>query len=432
VKQGFAAFAVALVAAVTLFGASDARGEELRETAARVADKWREAGATVSTAPPRFLNDDGTIAIPIPEGRAECVTIVLVGARGLSFHARIGGEPEADDRTARASSIAGALAIARCGGGAIKRLAVTSDAGRGVVETIVAYSGAPLPSLRAVLPERTGGVIPQSPEPGDLPPLPSQDKRADVADARARRDGGTVLPRVTWNTGADGAGSSTLTLTPGCHRIELFAVDPRTASAPRAPSRGGRIDLDAELRDADDGRLLARDRTDAPDAHLELCPGEEARVEIVFAGAPRDSSIMVAHATWAIPPMLPETWGNEARARMAHALLARRILAPREAPVMLAQGGAGTTPVAFALEPGACYVAAVAGVSGQTKGIGIRAQVGARESTDDRNPNEAAGAVTFCALERTRATLQVEARGTALVWGLALFRVASGVWEVAR
>jgi hypothetical protein len=117
---------------------------------------------------------------------------------------------------------------------------------------------------------------------------------------------------------------------------------------------------------------------------------------------------------------------------MAHALLARRILAPKQTPVMLAQGGAGTTPVPFAIEPGACYVATVAGVSGQTKGIGIRAQVGARESTDDRNPNEAAGAVTFCAFERARATLQIEARGTALVWGLAVFRVASGIWEIAR
>jgi hypothetical protein len=115
-----------------------------------------------------------------------------------------------------------------------------------------------------------------------------------------------------------------------------------------------------------------------------------------------------------------------------HGRLARKIAPPREAAVMLVQGGAGVTTVPLAIEPGACYVASVAGVSGQTKGIGVRAHVGARESTDDRNPNEAAGAVSFCAFDRARATLDVEARGTSMVWGLAVFRVGSGVWEVAR
>jgi hypothetical protein len=58
--------------------------------------------------------------------------------------------------------------------------------------------------------------------------------------------------------------------------------------------------------------------------------------------------------------------------------------------------------------------------------------VGARQASDERGVNDEAGALAFCAGEDTRARVEVEARGTALAWGLAVFRIESRVWEVER
>ncbi len=410
-------------------GVREARAD-LRTDATRVADQWRAAGATVSISAPRFLSEDEKVSLLLPRGDAECVSVALVGARGMSFHAKISGADDGDDdRATRAASVAGALSISRCGGSPIRRLVLDSDAGRGAVETVVGFSKSPLPPLRVVLPERTGGAIPTAPDAGDLPALPPPEKRADVAEARARRDGGSVQARAHWSAGTDGSGSGKLTLDAGCHRLELFAPEGRAA---RTPSRRGRLDVDAELRDELDDRVLARDRSDAPDAHLEACVGEETHVNVVFAGSSPDASVLVTHLTWPIPEHIPRAWGPDARARMTHVMLARHVAAPRKDAVLLASGGAQVTPVPIAIEPGGCYLAVVAVVQGQPKGIGLRARVGAREMSDDRGSADSAGAVAFCAIDRRRALIEVDARGTGMAWGLAVFRVESGVWDVPR
>jgi hypothetical protein len=413
-------------AAFSLAGGAHA---ELREDAARVAEQWKNAGGAVSVVPPRFLSEDETVSVLLPRGEGECINVALVGARGMSFHARVSGaEDEPEDQATRASSVAGALSITRCGGSLVRRLVLVSDAGRGALETVVAFSKAPLAPVRVALPERTGGALPTAPDPGELPALPPPEKRADVAEVRARRDGGAVQPRGHWQAASDGTGNAKISLAAGCHRIELFAPEGRGARA----SRRGRLDVDAELRDEVDDRVLARDRSDAADAHLDACVGEETRATIVFAGAPPDAQVLATHLAWPIPERVPSTWGPDARARMAHVMLARHVAPPRGDAVMQAMGGAQVTPVPIAIEPGACYLAVVAVVQGQSKGIGLRAMVGARETTDDRGTADSAGAVAFCAGDRRRALLEVDARGTGMAWGLALFRVQSGAWEMAR
>jgi hypothetical protein len=420
---------VGLVAASIAAGvASTASARaELRELANGVADQWRGAGAEIVAGTPRFLTEDEVVSVAVPSNAAACVSILFVGARGLSFHVRVAGEDD-DDRGSRVTSVAGALVLSRCGGPAIGRVTLTSDGGRGAIETLIAFSPSALPGLRAVLPERTGGALPAAPEPGDLPPLGAPEKRADVAEARAKRDGGVVEPRTISTAGVDGSGATAITLAPGCHKIEVFARDLR---GPKAP-RHARLDLDAELRGEVDDRLLARDRTDAPDAHIETCVGDELNANLVYAGAPGDAPVVVTHVSWALPQHLPDVWGSDARARMAHALLARHIAAPHAAPVYEVAGGSGTTPMSFPTEPGGCYLAVVAVATGQLKGIGLRALVGAFESTDDRSATEGASAVAFCARDRASASLEVDARGTSTSWGLAVFRVASGIWEVRR
>jgi hypothetical protein len=406
---------------------------ELRESVERLAEAWRAVGASVVVDKTRFLNDDTddqrpvVVVLPeLPEG--ECTTVVLMGARGLGFHVRflgaagLGGE---DSEGKRVPSAAGAVSIERCGE-APKRLIVASDSGRGALETVVARSSQPLPPLRTVLPERSGGLLLPMSEPGQLPPQPSPEKRADLMETRAQRDGALIATRATWAAGVDGAGAGELTLAPGCHVVQLFAVDPRAAH----PGRRGKLDLDAEMRDGSDDRMLARDRTDAPDAQLSVCVGDETHVGVLFAGSPPGAPVLVAHAAWTLPAHLPALWGSETRGRMAHVLLARHLTSLPGDAVQLAQGGYGLTPVPLSIEPGACYLAVVTLVKETARSLGLRVHVGTSDAADDRGIDQDGAAVAFCAGSGTHALADVEARGTPLLgWGLALYRLQSGIWE---
>ncbi len=410
---------------------ASAQGDALQAAAARVADEWGTAGADVERIPARFLyeNDTMTLAVASPgAGGRACTTIALLGARGLSFHARIvdAEDEQGDDPDSRIASMAGVLEISSCDEGPIERLRVTSDAGRGAIEGVIARSAKPLSGLRTALPERSGGVLPPPPDAGPAPLLPSPRERAELAEARARRDGAAIEPRAGWAASGDGSGDVKLELQPGCHRVELFAAESR---AQRGAGRRRRLDLDAEIRDEDD-ELLARDRTDSPDVRLDVCVGDPTTSTVIFAGAPPGTPLVATHASWPIPEHLPVAWGTEPRARMARALLARHATAPREDAVVLYAGPSGATPVPVPIEPGACYLAAAAVTHGHAHGLGLRVAVGARDARDERTSDDDAGVVAFCAGDRDRALVTVEARGVSLSWGLAVFRVASGAWAL--
>jgi len=211
--------------------------------------------------------------------------------------------------------------------------------------------------------------------------------------------------------------------------LQLFAMDPRSLR----PGARGRLDLDAEMHDADDERLIARDRSDAPDATLSKCVGQTTRVQVTFAGAMAGSPVLVTHFTWPLPEHLPTLWGADAQARMGHVLLVRHLPALRQDPGLLVQGGYGLTPVPLPLEPGACYVAVATLVKEQARSIGLRVRIGATDAGDDRGIDDDGAAVAFCAGDTSRASAVVEARGMPLLgWGLALYRVQSGVWGAPR
>jgi hypothetical protein len=401
----------------------------LHESIERLAEAWRAQSPAVVVDKARFLVDESDerhpLMIPIPElPEGECTTVALLGSRGLSFHVRWteGGE----DEPKRIPSVAGALSLERCAGTAPpRRLIVSSDSGRGTIETIVARSSNPLPSLRTVLPERAGASLAAGAEPGTLPPLPAPERRAEIAELRAKRDGASVEGRASWRAGIDGTGAAEETLGAGCHSLELFALDPRAAH----PNRRGKLDLDAEMRDLAGDRLLARDRTDAPDALLAACVGEPTQVGVVFAGSPPGASVLVTHVAWQLPAHLPDLWGNEARARMAHVLLARHVVSLPRAPALLAEGGSGITSIPLSIEPGGCYLAVATLVREAARTIGVRVRVGGFSAADDRGVDDDGAAVAFCAGNRESALADVEARGTPLLgWGFALYRLQAGVW----
>lgn len=423
------------VFAVLALAARPARADS-REVADRVVEQWRDTGGHVTPLPTRFVFDDETVVIPIPaadESSGGCTHIALIGARGLSFRARISdatSDPLVPEVGGRATSVAGVVELRRCGAGRVVRyVVVTSDAGRGALEVVVAHAPSALPALTAVVPERTGGALPPVPEAGALPVLPPPEKRAEIAEARAKRDGARIDPRTPLHAGDDGGGETELALEPGCHRVEVFARDPRADRV----GRRFRLDVDAELRDLPPGdRVLARDRTEAPDARLEACVGKRTQVNLVFAGAPPNGELTSTMASWPLPERLPQLWGAVTRSKMARVMFARHVAVPVDDPVYLAQGSSGTTPFPVPVETGACYLAVVALTHGHARSLQIRTVVGARESTDERGAVEEAALSAFCVNAHESARVEVHSRGTGVGWGLAVFRVKSGVWEAGR
>ena len=322
------------------------------------------------------------------------------------------------------------IELRRCGGTrAIRHIVVTSDAGRGALEVVVARAPSALPLLTSVIPERTGGALPPVPDTGALPALPPIEKRAELAEARGKREGAHIEARTVLRAGDDGAGEGELALGAGCHRVELFARDP---SAIR-PGRRFRLDVDAELRDpGNSDHVLARDRTEAPDARLEACVGKSTRLNLVFAGAPPNGELTSTLASWPLPQHLPALWGAATRSKMARIMFTRHVVTPESDPVFLAEGSSGTTPFPLSVEVGGCYLAVVALTHGHARSLQIRTVVGARESTDERGAAEEAALSAFCVNAQESARLEIHARGTGVGWGLALFRVKSGVWEAGR
>jgi hypothetical protein len=59
----------------------------------------------------------------------------------------------------------------------------------------------------------------------------------------------------------------------------------------------------------------------------------------------------------------------------------------------------------------------------------LRAAVGASEYADERGTPDGAALVAFCTHDRDGVRLTVDARGSALAWGLALYRTNGGLWE---
>ena len=171
----------------------------------------------------------------------------MIAARGLSFH--VG---EGDDESDRSYSVGSTLEIDTCEPTA-SSIRIKSDAGRGAVEIVVARSASPMPSLRAVLPERVGGTLPPNVDPGPVPALPSPEKRADAAEATARRDGGAVPQRAEWrrrqrqrhrrrahaasSAGVTGSSSSRRSRSPGDASSGSTSTRSSTTSRARRSSR---------------------------------------------------------------------------------------------------------------------------------------------------------------------------------------------------
>ncbi len=211
----------------------------------------------------------------------------------------------------------------------------------------------------------------------------------------------------------DGAGEKDLVLDEGCHRIDLLG--PTLATSARPP------DIDAMIVDRATSAPLASDRTESADATLELCVGHRAAVQLHFAGAPaREQRSRCCTRARRCRLDCRSTGGR----RLADTW--RRLCAPTACARSAALRSTthwvscGVTALPVRVEPGACYVAAVAALRGDEQGLALAASAG---TEDHQNQTDASGtALAFCARASTTALIEIDARGHGLVWLFALWQ----------
>lgn len=413
----------ALVALAICTAAGAARAE-LQNDVEHLASVWRRERVEVREFPPRLLERNESKLLLLPDEATStrprgCTTVVALGAVSTSFVLRFAAPLDPSQRSAGEwprISVAGVAEVTRCGDqrGSLSRLVVEMRSPRAVVQIVVARSLAPLASVDDVLVERNPGPLAAPTASGPRPLLGPLSVRAKTIEALARRRGAEKQERRLLIADGEGAGDVDLVFAPGCHRIDLLG--PAAATTPRPP------DIDAVLADRATGAVLASDRTESADASLRLCVGERRPVQLHYAGAPPRDTVTMLHALTPLPAGLPARWGALARGRMAEALERHHLRALGDALVYDSLGVVGVTALPVEVEPGACYVAAVAALRGNSQGIALAASAGA-----DNHENQTTGngtALAFCARTTHTALLEVEARGQGVVWLAALWQTA--------
>jgi hypothetical protein len=234
-----------------------------------------------------------------------------------------------------------------------------------------------------------------------------------AAEARARRDGAREFTRDSVQGSPRGGGSMRRVFEAGCYRVAVFAE----------PGAEGELSSDLsimpELGAA--AALIGVERGDGFGAAVEFCQGERDSSGLRFAGAAPNARIWALSSRYALPEGLPESWGGGGRARMA-AVLRRYSARVSGTPVDQALGVQGPTLMPVAIEPGACYVAALTTVQGQAFALALGAQIGAVSAQNRMAPGSNGTLVSFCAGGQSQAKIEADARGANLTWLFALWQ----------
>jgi hypothetical protein len=321
-------------------------------------------------------------------------------------------------------SIAGAVLLSQCGAArdAFLRLAIELRVARSAVEAVVAVGDGPALPIAEALPERASGPVAPLADPGPRSVLDPLAVRVRHADQRVRTTGPAAVHVQAFAAEPDGTGREVVRLEEGCHRIEIFAE-----LSGRSP-----IDLDAELREAATERLIARDRSDSSDVRLELCAGHATAADLVFAGAPGPVQVLLMDALYPLPKGVPSTWGPRARGGLAAAFY-RRKMPPVEAdPIEQKLGVAGLTSLPIAIDPGSCYVAALATIRGDPRSVSLSARIETRVAYDSNAGIQDSAGLAFCSGGAERAYFDVEVRGSAVAWVLAVWQLGSRPFDEGR
>jgi len=405
---------------------------DLASEAQDLTRRWASAGFRTVRLPPVFLEHGRGRPVRLPDaaydpGRPSCTTIAFLAGRSTDFVVRVdpihtlkhhssGGHAE--------RSVAGAVLISECGAArdAFARLSIELRVARSALETVIAIGETPAPPIGQTLPERASGPAAPLADPGPRGQVEPLATRARRAEDRAKNQGAMGIRTQSFTAEHDGSGRELVRLEEGCHRIELFAELSGKQS----------IDLDAEMRETTSERLVARDRSDAPDARLELCAGSSMGVDLVYAGAPGPVQVMFLDALYPLPKGAPTIWGARARAALSSALWRRKLPPIDDPPIEQRLGVAGMTSMPIPIEPGSCYVAALGTIRGDPRSVTLTAKVDTRIAFDSNAGLVDGSAVAFCSGGSDRARIETEVRGSAVAWVLDVWRLGYRSFDEGR
>lgn len=390
----------------------------------RVLSAARAPLARIVRLKPRLLERGDRLPLLVPPELlnpkdSSCTTVSVLGVVGAHFVLRFArADPSAPSTAFPEASAAGASEITRCGTGKplLAGAYLEMRSPRGVIETLVANSSAPLPRLVEVLPGRDPGSELPLGDPGQRPGLPPLPERLLRLSKRAQREGANSFEQLSSEANEEGAGAESLTLARGCHQLSLLSE----ASAPG----GASVDVDAELLDAESGARLAVDRSDDADASLSVCLGLPTRVEFRFVGAAPQAALRLTDARWDLPRGLPSSWGSEAHGRLARLALPAH-LSLADAPIFSSLGVQGSTRLPIEVEPGTCYSALLVPLRGEVRSMSLSVLAHATGEVAHGASDSDGTIVSFCAQGAQLATVDVDTQGSSLAWLLA-------IWQTGR
>jgi len=88
-------------------------------------------------------------------------------------------------------------------------------------------------------------------------------------------------------------------------------------------------------------------------------------------------------------------------------------------------GVSGVTALPLEVDPGVCYLAALAPIRGEPTSVALAVAVGQKHGQNQGPPEGGGTALAFCSNGDDQALLEVEARGVGVVWLFA-------VWQTGR
>jgi hypothetical protein len=413
-----ASAAATALAALSVAGRAEAT---LTDDAAKVAALHQADGLTLERAETRFLEEGRTVEVALSSA-GRCRTVTLIAARSVSFVAIGSGASESgedllaelDDAASkrRVESSSGLIQLSGCDG-ALERALVKMTSPRAALEVRASVGERVADDPTEVL-GRAAGPVGVRAEVGPPLAVGAVSERRQRAELGAKADGATNVLASEHRADALGTGRVDLKANAGCHRYFVVAEAPEVSSA---------LDVDAELRSAESGARLARDRGETPDARLDACFGKTTDVALAFAGAAPKGRVVVLDALFPLPEGIPEHWGDRARAGLASALRKRLRRGPKSGPIFETLGAQGSVVTAMPTEPGACYVAALGVARGAPRGMRLAVRTPPRAVTEEVPAGVDGASVTFCATSHDGSELRVDAPGAALGWVLSVWRL---------
>jgi hypothetical protein len=333
-----------------------------------------------------------------------CTTLVLVAPAPTQFLVHVHPWPGLPSVFA---SSAGALQLTRCGAERVTLLQVRLElrSPRAAVHGLVAVGTDPPEALTRVLPERDAGTAAPLGDAGPEPP------REALASRLARFERSAVIAGATSVESSllPSPGYVRLSLAPGCHQLLATTASPATPYT-------------LLMGEGDDPNLERLPASERGDVRTELCSvrGRKISVSVDAAGTDAERRLAVAH--FAPPEGLPGRFGPEVAEQLLRALGKSR--APRRLGLLVSTtlGAQGRTPLARALLPQTCYLAALAVRSGRAQALTLAARAGAVSAEASARDGDSGTQLTFCTDRRGAVELDVEARGLGLSWQLFVFQ----------